>query len=135
MEPTMERMDPQAVLYQALTEAGADVVGSVDASLNPTDTPVTVVRTTSAEPAGRLTRWVFSVTATVVTYAATEDAAWTAHTAVSDAVLGLGDVIGGSIRVSGVVCTQEPTALGSADTPQWPGLVSLYSMTLRRNGA
>lgn len=135
MEPTMERMDPQAVLYQALVEAGADVVGSVDATLNPTDTPVTVVRATSAEPAGRLTRWVFTVTASVVTYAATEGQAWDAHTAVADAVLGLTDAVGGSVRVSAVVCTQEPAALGSADTPQWPGLVSLYSMTLRRNGA
>lgn len=135
MEPIMTRMDPQAVLYQALTEAGAEVVGDATASLDVTDHPVTVVRTTSVEPMGRLTRWVYDVTATVVTYAEDTGAAWDAHTAVADTLLGLTDVLGGSVRVSAVVCTQEPMALGSADTPQWPGLVSLYSMTLRRNGA
>ena len=133
MEPTMERLDPQAVLYQALTEAGVDVVGDVTATLNPTDTPVTVVRSTSMEPAGRLTRWWYNVTASLVTYAATPGEAWEAHTTAADAMLALTDVVGRSVRVSGVVCTQEPQAIDSAEPPQWPGVVSLYSLTLRRN--
>lgn len=133
MEPTSPRLDPQAVLYQALVEAGASVVGDVDATLNPTAEPVTVVRTSYAEPAGRLTRWVYSVVVTLTTYADSAGAAWDAHTSVADALLGLTDVLDDSVRVSGVVCTQEPQAIGSADTPQWPGMVSLYSLTIRTN--
>ena len=133
VEPTQERMDPQAVLYQALVEAGVDVVGDTTARLDPTDTPVTVVKVTNTVPMGRLTRWVYTCQVSLVTYASGSGSAWHSHTGVADALLRLSDVLDETIRVSGVVCTQEPVAIDSAVAPQWPGMVSLYSLTLRRN--
>lgn len=133
VEPVKERMDPQAVLYQALVEAGVDVQGDTTGNLDPTTKTVTVVQVTNAVPMGRLTRWAFTCQVSLVTYAGSSGSAWFDHTGVADALLGLTDVLDGTVRVSGVVCTQEPVAIDSAMAPQWPGMVSLYSLTLRRN--
>lgn len=132
VEPQHKRVDPQEVLVQALREAGVIVLGEVGPSLDPTQEPVTVLQTPNPRPMGPLTRWVFWVNVTLVTYAESAGQARATHYQASDALLGLTDVLGESIRVSAVTCTQEPSPIGSADTPQWPGVVSLYSLTLRR---
>lgn len=132
-EPHHDRMDPQEVLVQALNESGVPVLGEVSASLDPTSTPVTVLQAPTMTPVGPLSRWVFTVSVTLVTYAGSAYRARQTHHQAADTLLGLTDVLGESIRVSGVTCTQEPSPIGSVDTPQWPGMVSLYSLTLRRN--
>lgn len=135
MEPVTARLDPQALLSTALVSTTQDVYTDTDASMDPSQRPVTVVQTT-ARPHGPLTRWSMEVDVTLVTYAASTTDAYTAHTEVADQLLALTEMQSptGPVAVSSVTCTMEPSDLKARTAPEWPGQVSTYTLYLRNMG-
>jgi len=109
------------------------VVTEVDAGLDPTYTPVSIVTEPVVRAATELTRGVFTATFSVLTYAGTESEARKVHYEVADAVLDLGDMTyaGVPARAARVVCTVEPSALPSSAAPEWPGVMSSYTTYIR----
>lgn len=134
MEPRHIRIDFLAELVRYLRNTtGTDVVTGMDAGANPTDTPVTVIQVPTVSPAGRLTRWAFDVSITVTTFAESSARAWGAHEKVCDAILDMSslDSRAGLIRISSAVCTLEPVNVTGRNAPQWPGLLSNYTVYMR----
>lgn len=135
MEPRHERLDPLAYLVEELGRlVDHPVVTTADAALDPSYGPVTVVQVTSNTPAGRLTRWSFKVSVTMMTYADDPVTAFNAHVAVADAILELATVDGGDVLVSSVLAVQEPEDIPVRSATDWPGQLSRYTMYLRRKG-
>lgn len=135
MEPRHERLDPLAYLVEELGRlVDHPVVTTADAVLDPSYGPVTVVQVTSNIPAGRLTRWSFKVSVTVMTFAVDPATAFEAHVAVADRILGLTTVDGGDVLVSSVLAVQEPGDIPARSATDWPGQLSHYTMYLRRKG-
>lgn len=135
MEPRHERLDPLAYLVEELGRlVDHPVVTTADAVLDPSYGPVTVVQVTSNIPAGRLTRWSFKVSVTVMTFAVDPATAFEAHVAVADRILGLTTVDGGDVLVSSVLAVQEPEDIPVRSATDWPGQLSHYTMYLRRKG-
>lgn len=136
MEPRHERLDPLALLVEELgSRVVHPVVAAVDAGFAPFDGPVTVVQVTSSAPAGRLTRWCFHVSITVMTFAIDPATAFEAHGAVADSVLELTTVGGGDVLVSSVLAVQEPVDMPVRSATDWPGQLSRYTLYLRRKGS
>ena len=135
MEPRQPRLDHHAAIWSAVADKVPEhtVVTEVDAGLDPTYTPVSIVTEPVVRAATELTRGVFFVTFTVLTYAGTEAEARRVHNEVADAVLDLVDMEydGVAGRASRVVCTAEPSALPSSAAPEWPGVMSSYSTYVR----
>lgn len=132
MEPTHTRLDPLALISTALLQATAHpVVTDMDAGMDPSRAPVTVVQVPTHVTAGPYTRWNFQVSVTISTFAESSTAAWGAHTEVADAMLDLSGLDGGRVRVSSVTCTLEPVNITGRTAPQWPGLVSTYTLFIR----
>ena len=107
------------------------VVSDLDAGANPSHQPVTIVQVPQTEPAGPYTRWSFDVSVTLTTFAGSSDQAWRHHAQVADILLDTTAVAEGSVLVSSVVCTLEPTNVPGRTAPDWPGLVSTYTMSMR----
>jgi hypothetical protein len=135
MEPLQPRLDHHAALWSAVAAKVPEhtVVTEVDAGLDPTYTPVSIVTEPVVRTATEYTRGVFTATFSVLTYAGTEAEARRVHNDVADAVLALGDMEYGGVvaRASKVVCTVEPSALPSSAAPEWPGVVSSYTTYIR----
>lgn len=135
MEPTQARLDHHAAIWSALSKrvTGHSVVTEVDASLDPTTAPVSVVTEPAVRPASELTRGVFIATFSVVTYAGKDTQARVAHNEAADAALGLIDLSYGGVeaRASKVVCTVEASALPNSAAPEWPGILSSYTLYIR----
>lgn len=135
MEPLQPRLDHHAAIWQAIarTVPHYTVVTEVDAGLDPTLAPVTVVTEPTVQASTEFTRGVFSVTLTAMTYAATEAEARRVHNEIADVVLGLTDIEYDEVqaRMSKVVCTLEPSALPSSAAPEWPGVMSSYTTYVR----
>ena len=105
----------------------------MDASLDPSHSPVSVLTEPAVRPASDLTRGVFIATFSVLTYAGTESEARRAHFDVADAVLALTRVAfnGVPARLAKVTCTVEPSELPSSAAPEWPGVMSSYTTYIR----
>lgn len=132
MEPTHTRLDPLALISTALLQGATHpVVTDMDAGMDPIQDPVTVVQVPNVTPASPLTRWSFQVSVTLSTFAESSATAWGAHTEVADAMLDLSGLDGGRVRVSSVTCTLEPVNITGRTAPQWPGLVSTYTLFIR----
>lgn len=135
MEPKQERLDHHAAIWSAVSAAVPEhmVVTEVDAGLDPTHTPVSVITEPTVRAATELTRGVFTATFSVMTYADTEREARRVHYEVADAVLDLGDMSydGVTAWAARVVCTVEPSALPSSAAPEWPGVMSSYTTYIR----
>lgn len=135
MEPKQPRLDHHAAIWAALAAKVPEhmVVTSVDAGLDPTRTPVSIVIEPTTRAATEFTRGVFDVTFTLMTYAGTESEARRVHNEVADAVLELVDIEheGVRARMSKVVCTLEPSAIPSTAAPEWPGVMSSYTTYIR----
>lgn len=135
MEPKQERLDHHAAIWSAVAEAVPEhiVVTEVDAGLDPTLTPVSVITEPIVRAASELTRGVFVATFSVMTYAVTERVARRVHYEVADAVMDLGDLsyFGVSAWAARVVCTVEPSALPRSAAPDWPGVMSSYTLYIR----
>lgn len=132
MDPTHTRLDPLALISTALlTAATHPVTTDMDAGMDPSRGPVTVVQVPNHVPAGPYTRWSFQVSVTISTFAGSSATAWEAHTEVADAMLDLAGLDYGRVRVSSVTCTLEPVNITGRTAPQWPGLVSTYTLFMR----
>lgn len=132
MEPQHTRRDHLALLVDHLDSlADHPVVSDMDAGANPSHQPVTVVQIPQTEPAGPYTRWSFDVSATIMTFAGSSAQAWDHHAQVADLLLATTAVARGEVLVSSVVCTLEPTNVQGRTAPDWPGLVSTYTMSMR----
>lgn len=135
MEPTQARLDYHAAIWAGLKDAvtSHSVVTEVDASLDPSRSPVSVVTEPAVRPASELTRGVFIATFSVLTYAGTENEARRAHIDVADTLLGLTRVEfdGVPARLARVTCTVEPSELPSSAAPEWPGVMSSYTTYIR----
>lgn len=132
MFPEHKRLDPLALLVAELSAlVDPPVFSDVDASLDPRVQQVHVLQVPTVVPAGRLSRWSFTVDAVLMTYADTPGNAWSYHTEAADAILELSGLASGQVKVSNVQCTAEPSNLPGRTAPEWPGLISTYSMTLR----
>lgn len=135
MEPLQPRLDHHAAIWSAVTAKVPEhtVVTEVDAGLDPTYRPVSIVTEPVVRAATEFTRGVFTATFSVLTYAGTESEARKVHYEVADAVLDLGDMEydGVTARASKVVCTVEPSALPSSAAPEWPGVMSSYTTYVR----
>lgn len=135
MEPLQPRLDYHAAIWSAVADKVPEhtVVTEVDAGLDPTYTPVSVVTEPVVRAATELTRGVFTATFSVLTYAGSESEARKVHYEVADAVLDLGDMSydGVAARAARVVCTVEPSALPSSAAPEWPGVMSSYTTYIR----
>lgn len=135
MEPLQPRLDHHAAIWSAVAAKVPEltVVTEVDAGLDPTYTPVSIVTEPVVRAATEFTRGVFTATFSVLTYAGTEAEARQVHNEVADAVLELVDMEydGVTARASKVVCTVEPSALPSSAAPEWPGVMSSYTTYIR----
>lgn len=135
MEPLQPRLDHHAAIWSAVAAKVPEhtVVTEVDAGLDPTYKPVSIVTEPVVRAATEFTRGVFTATFSVLTYAGTESEARRVHNAVADAVLDLVDLEydGVTARASKVVCTVEPSALPSSAAPEWPGVMSSYTTYVR----
>lgn len=135
MEPLQPRLDHHAAIWSAVAAKVPEhtVVTEVDAGLDPTYMPVSIVTEPVVRAATEFTRGVFTATFSVLTYAGTEAEARRVHNAVADAVLDLVDMEydGVTARASKVVCTVEPSALPSSAAPEWPGVMSSYTTYVR----
>lgn len=135
MEPLQPRLDHHAAIWSAVAAKVPEhiVVTEVDAGLDPTYTPVSIVTEPVVRAATELTRGVFTATFSVLTYAGSESEARKVHYEVADAVLDLGDMMydGVPARAARVVCTVEPSALPSSAAPEWPGVMSSYTTYIR----
>ena len=135
MEPIQPRLDHHAAIWSAVAAKVPEliVVTEVDAGLDPSHEPVSVVTEPVVRAATELTRGVFTATFSVLTYAGTESEARKVHYEVADAVLELGDMSydGVTARAARVVCTVEPSALPSSAAPEWPGVLSSYTTYIR----
>lgn len=135
MEPTHARMDPLGLIVRHL-DAVVDhaVIAGADAALNPLDGPVTVVQVTRNVPVDPwgTRRWAFNVSVTLITYAETITSAVTTHAEAADATLALTRLDSGTVRVSTVRATQEPEDVPVRSATDWPGQLSSYTFTLRR---
>lgn len=135
MEPLQPRLDHHAAIWSAVADKVPEhtVVTEVDAGLDPTYTPVSIVTEPVVRAATELTRGVFTATFSVLTYAGSESEARKVHYEVADAVLDLGDMSydGVPARAARVVCTVEPSALPSSAAPEWPGVMSSYTTYIR----
>lgn len=135
MEPLQPRLDHHAAIWSAVAAKVPEltVVTEVDAGLDPTYTPVSIVTEPVVRAATEFTRGVFTATFSVLTYAGTEAEARRVHNEVADAVLELVDMEydGVTARASKVVCTVEPSALPSSAAPEWPGVMSSYTTYIR----
>lgn len=135
MEPLQPRLDHHAAIWSAVAAKVPEhtVVTEVDAGLDPTYKPVSIVTEPVVRAATEFTRGVFTATFSVLTYAGTEAEARRVHNAVADAVLDLVDLEydGVTARASKVVCTVEPSALPSSAAPEWPGVMSSYTTYVR----
>ena len=135
MEPRQPRLDHHAAIWSAVAAKVPEhtVVTEVDAGLDPTYTPVSIVTEPVVRAATELTRGVFTVTFSVLTYAGTEAEARRVHNEVADAVLDLIELSydGVDARASRVVCTVEPSSLPSSAASDWPGVMSSYSTYIR----
>lgn len=128
MQPQHPRIDPLALLANALDEPGHSVLSSVDAALDPVLEPVTVVQIPAVEPVGSLGRWSFRVEVSLTTFADTSAKAWEPHAHVADRLLALTQL--GSVRISSIRCNLEPVNIAGR-APQWPGVVSTYVIFMR----
>ena len=135
MEPRHSRMDPLALWVQHLDQAVPHpVVAAADVTLDPTQEPVSVVQVTSytpTDPAG-IRRWSFDVSLLVITYAGTISPTMDAHWEIADAILNTTRLDGGRVRVSSIRCTQEPEDVPVQSASDWPGQLSAYPLSLRR---
>lgn len=135
MEPKQKRLDFHAAIWQAVAAKvlGHVVVTSVDAGLDPSRMPVSVITEPVVRAATDLTRGVFTATFSVMTYAGSEAVAREVHYEVADAVLGIVNVSYGGVsaRAAKVACTVEPSALPSSAAPDWPGVMSSYTAYIR----
>lgn len=135
MEPLQQRLDHHAAIWSAVAAKVPEhtVVTEVDAGLDPSYTPVSIVTEPVVRAATDFTRGVFTATFSVMTYAGTEAAARRVHNDVADAVLDLRGLEhdGVEARASKVVCTVEPSALPSSAAPEWPGVMSSYTTYIR----
>lgn len=132
MEPQHTRRDHLALLVDHLDNlTDHPVVSDVDAGADPGQQPVTVVQIPQTEPAGPYTRWSFDISVTVITFAGSSAQAWDYHVQVADLLLATTAVARGEVLVSSVVCTLEPTNVQGRTPPDWPGLVSTYTMSMR----
>ena len=135
MEPRHARMDPLALWVQYLDqEVSHPVVATTDATLDPAQEPVSVVQVTSytpTDPSG-IRRWSFDVSLLVITYAGSITPAMDAHWDVADSILTATALDGGRVRVSSVRCTQEPEDVPVQSATDWPGQLSAYTLSLRR---
>lgn len=136
MEPRHARMDPLGLLVTQLDlEVSHPVYAGTEASMDPArHGPVSVLQVSAHAPAGRLTRWSFAVTVVAMTYAATPGEAFQAHGQLADTILDLTTVDNGAVKVSSVVSELEPEDIPVRSATDWPGLMSTYSMYLRRKG-
>lgn len=136
MEPQHARVDHLAALAIHLDGlVGHEVVTDLDAGADLELGPVTVLQAPTITPAGPYTRWSFQLSLVAITYATSASAAYAAHTRVADAILELTSVEGGAVTVSSVQSTLEPVAHNARTAPQWPGVMSTYTMYTRRTGA
>lgn len=132
MEPTHPRLDPLALLVQQLgTQADHPVVSYMDASENPSEQPISVIQIPNHAPHSLTTRWSFSVDITITTFARTSATAWSYHAPLADAILELTALDGGRVTVSTPHCTLEPVTVAGGSGPQWPGVVSNYTIYIR----
>lgn len=132
MEPYHMRRDHLALLVDHLDRlADHPVVSDLDAGANPAHQPVTIVQVPQTEPAGPYTRWSFDLSVTLTTFAGSSAQAWGHHAQVADILLDTASVADGAVLVSSVVCTLEPTNVPGRTAPDWPGLVSTYTMSMR----
>lgn len=136
MPPTHDRLDYSALLVRYLDEAvGHTVVPSAGAEMDPRGRPVTVVQVPSASQNGAALRWSFRVSITVTTFAKDPSAAYYSHVEVADGILNMVTLGGGSVRVSSVTADMEPADLTSATAPEWPAVVSSYTIFMRQERA
>lgn len=132
MEPRHSRLDPLALLVDHLDRlADHPVVSDLDAGANPAHQPVTIVQVPQTGPAGAYTRWSFDVSVTLTTFAGSSAQAWGHHAQVADLLLDTTAVADGAVLVSSVMCTLEPTNVPGGTAPDWPGLVSTYTLSMR----
>lgn len=132
MEPRHTRRDHLALLVEHLDSlADHPVVSDLDAGADPAHQPVTVVQVPQTVPAGPYTRWSFDVSVTITTFAGSSAQAWDHHAQVADLLLATTAVAQGEVLVSSVVCTLEPTNVPGRTAPDWPGLLSTYTMSMR----
>lgn len=135
MEPKQKRLDHHAAIWAAVAEELPEhiVATEVDAGLDPTLVPVSVITEPTVRAASELTRGVFTATFSVMTYAATERVARRVHYEVADVVLDMGDLSYGGVSAwaARVVCTVEPSVLPRSAAPDWPGVMSSYTTYIR----
>lgn len=135
MEPRHARMDPLGLWTRHLDSVVSHpVVGAADASMDPTQSPVTVLQVTSNTPADQLgvRRWSFALSITIITYAEDISTAITAHGEAADGILEATSLDNGAVRVSSVRSTQEPEDVPVTSATDWPGQLSSYTMYIRR---
>ncbi|QGJ94143.1 hypothetical protein QEH32_gp11 [Corynebacterium phage EmiRose] len=131
MEPKATLLDLTGQLVAALRSmpGGEHIVTELDAAYTPSTGIMTTLRATSS-PASRLTRRVHSVEVTLVTFAPTRAEAWEPHHRAVALILD-NDRISPSLRVSSPRQTTEATPIPGGGGPQWPGLMSRLSLTIR----
>ena len=135
MEPKPYRLDFHAATWAALRAAVPDqiIITSSGADMDPGAAPVTVLTEPQAVQATVRSRGVHSLSFEVLTYSDREETARAAHIQVADAVLELQTVAFDGVqgRVSAVRCEIEPVALKDPSAPEWPGVLSRYTMYVR----
>lgn len=135
MEPITQRLDFHAALWTAFKAAAPDLqfITSSGADMNPAREPVTVITEPQATQSSQYSRSVFTVSYEILTYADTEDKARAAHNQAADTALSLQWVSFDGVhgRVATVQCELEPVTLHDSAAPEWPGVLSRYTMHVR----
>ena len=127
------RFDPALVVRDGLRENAPHLSVELGASATYAgNEPVTVVQASYAPAPGTLpgNRWLFAVNVTLMTFAPTIDEALTVGGDVADVLLSLAKV--GSVRLSSVTCTSEPTDRGHSAPSGASTVASTYTAYMRR---
>lgn len=135
MEPRTPRLDFHAALWSAFKDAEPDLlfITSSGADMDPARQPVTVITEPQVQQSSVHSRGVFTVSYEILTYSDTEETARAAHMRVADAALDLQWLHFNGVqgRAAAVQCELEPLTLHDAAAPDWPGVVSRYTMHVR----